>query len=58
MVATTLVRFLVRVNYGVDFKKIPSPVKLGLGVSKSVEGFFFLQSGGTTGPFYGKSNLL
>jgi hypothetical protein len=31
MVATTQVRFLVGANYGVDFKKIPSPVKLGFG---------------------------
>jgi hypothetical protein len=29
MVATTQVRFLVEANYGVDFKKIPSPVKPG-----------------------------
>jgi hypothetical protein len=29
MVATTQVRFLVGVNYEVDFKKISSPVKPG-----------------------------
>jgi acyl dehydratase len=29
MVATTQVRFLVGANYGVDFKKIHSPVKPG-----------------------------
>jgi hypothetical protein len=31
MVATTQVRFLVGANYGVDFKKILSPVKPGFG---------------------------
>jgi hypothetical protein len=31
MVATTQFLFLVGANYGVDFKKIPSPVKPGFG---------------------------
>jgi hypothetical protein len=29
MIATTQVRFLTGANYGVDLKKIPSPVKPG-----------------------------
>jgi hypothetical protein len=37
MVATTQVRFLIRANYGVDFKKIPSPVKPGFGGFRSRE---------------------
>jgi hypothetical protein len=43
MVATTKVRFLVGANYGVDFKKISSPVKpTGVqGFSKPGEAFFF-----------------
>jgi hypothetical protein len=37
MVATTQVRFLVGANYGVDFKKISSPVKPGFGGFRSRE---------------------
>jgi hypothetical protein len=42
MVATTQVPFLVGANYGVDFKKISSPVKPGSGVFEVGRRFLLL----------------